>query len=145
MAMASRLIPVVVLLLFGLVAPLVGCSLAGLGDAYYEKLVGPYILVAVDTRDQLTVSRAEGDGVSSGRIGPTVTAAGWNNRYVVAATRPKKRPGESESYYILDITKDVAVGDQFAAVIGPLSWEEFAKLKAELGLPDFVRVFPDLR
>jgi hypothetical protein len=120
---------------------LFGCS-----DAIHERLTGPYILIAVDVDEQLSVSRDEGNGISIGRIGPVVTDVGWNTNYIVAAVRPEKKPGTSPSFYFLDIAKDAAnTGDQYQAVTGPLSKDEFEKAKQKLGLPEFSRHFPQLR
>jgi len=119
--------------------------LSGCGDAIHEGLTGPYILIAVDADEQLSVSRYVGDGISIGRIGPVVTDAGWNTNYIVAAVRPEGKPGTPPSYYYLDIAKDSTVGDQYQAVTGPLSKDEFDKAKQKLGLPEFSRHFPRLR
>jgi len=119
--------------------------LMGCGDAIHERLVGPYILIAIDTDEQLTVSRDEGGGISIGRIGPVVTDVGWDPRYIVAAVRPAGKPGVSPSFYYLDIAKDSNKGDQYQAVIGPLSKDDFEKAKGALKLPEFTRHFPELR
>ena len=118
---------------------------SGCGDAINERLTGPYRLIAIDADDQLNVARYEGGGISVGRIGPVVTDAGSNQRYIVAAVRPEDRPGAAPSFYYLDIAKDTNKGDQYQAVTGPLSKDEFDKAKQKLGLPDFTRHFPHLR
>jgi hypothetical protein len=124
----------------------VSLLLSGCGDAIHERLTGPYILIAIDVDEQLSVSRDEGHGISIGRIGPVVTDVGWNTNYIVAAVRPEKRPGTPPSFYFLDIAKDaVDTGDQYQAVTGPLSKDEFEKAKQKLGLPEFSRHFPSLR
>jgi hypothetical protein len=45
----------------------------------------------------------------------------------------------------LEIAKDSSLGNQYQAVTGPLSSDQFARAKAELGLPEFTRHFPKLR
>ncbi len=120
------------------------CLLAGC-DVIHEHLTGPYILVAIDTDDQLSVSYDLGKGNSVGRIGPVVTDVGWDDHYVVAVVRPKGKPGATPSFYYLDITRDSAYGNQFQAVTGPLSKTEFEAATASLKLPAFKRHFPDLR
>ena len=119
--------------------------LCGCGDAIHEHLTGPYILIAIDVDEQVSVSRDEGNGTSIGRIGPVVTDVGWNTNYIVAAVRPEKKPGTPPSYYFLDVAKDSGTGDQYQAVTGPLTKDEFEKSKQKLGLPEFTRHFPKLR
>lgn len=126
-------------------AALLAVLLSGCRDAIHERLTGPYILIAVDVDEQLTVSREIGDGVSIGRIGPVVTDVGWNADYIVAAVRPEERPGTAPSFFYLEIAKDSAVGDQYQAVTGPLSRDEFDKATQTLGLPALSRHFPHLR
>ena len=119
--------------------------LSGCGDAIHERLTGPYILIAVDSDEQLCVSQNVGNGISLDKIGPVVTDAGWNTNYIVAAVRPEGKPGTLPSFYYLDIAKDTNIADQYYAVTGPLSKDEFDKAKQKLGLPEFTRHFPDLR
>jgi len=120
--------------LVGLVALLcAGC------DAIHKRLTGPYILIAVDTDEQLNVARESSTerGLSIGRIGPVVTSVAWNDKYIVATVRPQEKPGAPPSYYYLDIAKDSESGDQYKAVTGPLSKEAFEKVRKESRLPDF--------
>src|SRR6266702_3473834 len=68
-------------------APVIVIALLGLcscDDVINEHLTGPFILVAVDVDEQLSVSRDLGNGGSIGRIGPVVTDVGWNAKYIVA-------------------------------------------------------------
>jgi len=119
--------------------------LNGCADAIHEHVTGPYILIAIDVDEQLSVSRDEGHGISIDRIGPVVIDVGWNTNYIVATVRPKKKPGTPLSYYFLDIAKDSGTGNQYQAVTGPLTKDEFEKAKQKLGLPEFSRHFAKLR
>ena len=108
-----------------------------------EKLVGPYILVAIDTESQMSVSYDVGGGASVGRILPVVYAVGWDDRYIVA----KQHPEEDRSitnFYFLDIAKDANYGDQFKAVTGPLTEKQFLIAKAKLSLPEFRKTIKSL-
>ena len=59
-------------------------------DVHHEKLVGPYLLIAIDTPEQMSVSYDLGDGTSIGRIEPIVFSVGWNDRYIEAKQHPEK-------------------------------------------------------
>jgi hypothetical protein len=113
-------------------------------DAIHERLTGPYILTAVDVDEQLCVARESGGGALR-LIGPVITDAGFNRKYIVAAVREPGVPGGPQSFYYLDMAKDSEHGSQFHAVSGPFSKDEFEKKKREMGLPEFTRHFPKLR
>ena len=126
------------------VTSLLLCALAVGGcDVRNEKLVGPYVLVAIDTESQMSVSYDVGGGASVGRILPVVFSVGWDDRYIVA----KQHPGEDRSvtnFYFLEIAKDAKYGDQFKAVTGPLTERQFLAAKATLRLPDFRKTIKSL-
>jgi hypothetical protein len=121
------------------------CGLAGCGDAIHEHLTGAYILIAIDTDEQLNVAYDEGNGISIDRMGPVVTDVGWNSNYIVAAVRPKDKPGSPPAFFYLEIAKDSTYGDPFKAVTGPLTKSEFERVKTNINLPEFTRHFPNLR
>jgi hypothetical protein len=117
-------------------------------DAYHKRLVGPYILDAVDSEEALNVAYDDGSGLFSYRIGPTVTDVGWDEHYIAAAVRPEGSPrGTPPVFYYLDIKRDShhPTGGQFAAVVGPLSKEQFDAARTSLNLPGFRLHFPKLR
>jgi hypothetical protein len=119
-----------------------GCHLSL--DPIDEHLIGPYRLLAVDDKENCSVVYDDGGPGVGVRIGPVVVDAGWDSRYIVATCRPQGEPGGPLSYYYLDIAKDT-VGAGRKAVTGPLTEEEFAAAKAELGLPEFTLHYPELR
>ena len=53
----------------------------------------------MDDSEQLSVNRHVGDGLSIGRIDPTVTDVGWDDRRMVAKVQPEGHPGTPPSYY----------------------------------------------
>jgi hypothetical protein len=114
-------------------------------DVHNEKLVGPYILIAVDTTQQMSVGYSLGNGGGIGRIEPVVFAVGWNDRYIVAKQHPKGDRSVTRFYY-LDMAKDekYPTGGQLSAVAGPLTGAQFAEAQVRLGLPDFKRVIKEL-
>jgi hypothetical protein len=116
-------------------------------DVYHKRLVGPYILTAIDTDEALNVAWDDGKLFIT-RIGPTVTDVGWDERYIVAAVRPEDSPrGTPPVFYYLDIERDSEhpPGGQVAAVVGPLSKEQLDEAHASLKLPEFRLHFPKLR
>ncbi|MBL9198885.1 MAG: hypothetical protein JNL39_00205 [Opitutaceae bacterium] len=115
----------------------------GCADAHREKLIGPYILIAVDVDEQMCVAYYEGKGISITRVLPVVFAVGFDANYIVAKRHPDNNRSITQFYYI-DIAKDGKHSDQFKAVTGPLTEDEFKKAKAELGLPEFKTTFPHL-
>jgi hypothetical protein len=115
-----------------------GCS-----DAHREKLVGPYILIAVDIDEQMSVAYYVGKGISITRVLPVVFAVGYDQRYIVAKRHPDNDRSIIQFYYV-DIANDSHSGDQFKAVVGPLTEVEFVAKKAELLLPDFKFTFKHL-
>jgi hypothetical protein len=60
-------------------------------DAIHKRLTGPYVLIAVDSDEELNVARESSTnwGFFVGRIGPVVTNAGWDDKYIVA-TVPRR-------------------------------------------------------
>jgi hypothetical protein len=125
---------------------------AGCGFVRDEVLDGPYRLVAVDVPDDMMLCRSigkEGDCLGDGLPGPTVFQAGSNSQYIVLARHPRQGhegPNRSvtEFYYILrqanewDAVKPVSV-------IGPLNELDYQQEKRRLQLPEFSRVFSDLK
>jgi len=124
---------------------------AGCGFVHDEVLDGPYRLVAVDISDQMMLCRSVGKtgDCSEGLRGPTVFQAGSNSQYIVFARHPCQWPEApnrsiTEFYYILrqanewDATKPVSV-------IGPFNELEYQQEKRRLQLPEFSRVFSNLK
>ena len=125
---------------------------AGCGFARDEVLDGPYRLVAVDIAEDMSLCRsvgAGGDCVGDGLPGPTLFQAGSNSQYIVLARHPRRgheRPdgSVSEFYYISRQPKEWDVGTP-VTVRGPFNESEYLLEKKRLQLPDFSRVFVDLK
>jgi hypothetical protein len=126
--------------------------LAGCGFVRDGILDGPYRLVAIDTSEDMSLCRSygtTGDCVGDGLRGPTLFQAGANSRYIVFARHPLMGHGPAdrsvtEFYYIArqanesDVLKPVAVS-------GPFNEVEYLQEKRRLQLPEFSRVFADLK
>jgi hypothetical protein len=125
---------------------------AGCGFVRDEVLDGPYRLVAVDISEDMALRRSigtRGDCVGDGLPGPTVFQAGSNSQYVVLARHPRR--GEeapdrsvSEFYYIVRQANEWDVRMP-VSVSGPFNEFEYLQEKRRLQLPEFSRVFADLK
>ena len=126
--------------------------LAGCGFVTDEVLDGPYRLVAVDVREDMALCRSistRGDCSGDGLPGPTVFQAGANSQYIVLARHPSRRneaPDRSitEFYYILR-QADERNAPKSVSVIGPFSELKNQQEKRRLQLPEFSKVFADLK
>lgn len=127
------------------------CS-AACGFVQDEAIDGPYRLVAIDTDEDMTLCRSVGtDGscVGDGLPEPTVFQAGANAHYIVFARHPWKwgKPPDrsvTEFYYISRKPNewDVAVR---VSVSGPFTESEYQEEKRRLQLPEFSKVFANLK
>jgi len=118
-----------------------------------EVLDGPYRLVANKAPEDMMLCRSfgtEGDCVGDGLPGPTVFQAGWNTEYIVVACHPRRWSLERADRSITEFYYVVRQADEWNAVrpvrvIGPLNEGEYQQEKRRLGLPEFSRVFTDLK
>ena len=126
---------------------------AGCGNVHDEKLVGRYRLVAIDTNEQMmlcwSVPSSDGDCLGDELPGNTLFAAGYNTNYIVAATHPS-RSGQPVNravthYYFVTRSPTDEISYPWGRTTGPLTEAQFNAAKAQRGLPDFSRVFEDLR
>jgi hypothetical protein len=125
---------------------------AGCGFVTDEVLDGPYRLVAIDVREDMSLCRSidtRGDCSGDGLPGPTVFQAGANSQYIVLARHPSRRnkaPDRSvtEFYYILR-QADEQNALKPVSVMGPFNELEYQQEKRRLQLPEFSRVFADLK
>lgn len=128
--------------LAGVVAAVVLVSLFMHGWAYEKKLAGDYVLLAVDVREQMNISRMLPSGDAVGVVGATVFAVGWNEDFIIAqqhepASGARTGPRVT-NFYLLR----VADGE----VWGPLTAAQFSAERARHAVPsdlDFTLVFQD--
>jgi hypothetical protein len=126
--------------------------LAGCGFVRDEVLDGPYRLVAVDIPEDMALCRSigtEGDCVGDGLPGPTLFQAGSNSQYIVFARHPRQREeasnrSVSEFSYISRQANERDVRTP-VSVSGPFNEFEYQQEKRRLQLPEFNRVFADLK
>lgn len=126
---------------------LAGCG----GPAHRERLSGPYLLQAIDSREDMAIVLDLGGGATVGDGLPraTVFATGADARYVVAARHPNDI-GKTDDHLVTEYWYVVRSPEEFSGrvpqgIVGPLTEAEFAAAKARLNLPEFTRVFEDLR
>lgn len=93
-----------------------------------------YVLLWLDSPDQISLSRKLDQGSAIGRIEGNITAVGSNKTHVVAQLKPASGPVE---YYLIDKSLDSDYAEPKNVVTGPLTSDEFQRLKAELRLPEF--------
>jgi hypothetical protein len=123
-----------------------------------EQLVGPYRLHAIDTMETMAILwEIPGGGlVGDGLPGPTVFAAGHNDRFLVAAVHPPVCPdigpdcsdfamrrAVTEYWYVIR-SPDERERIPYDGIRGPFSARQFAAEKARLALPEFSIRFTEL-
>jgi hypothetical protein len=119
---------------------LAGC---GLFDSGVEWQGGHYVLLWIDTPENISVSRELGDGNYIGRIDATVYALGWDGRYLVAKQHPK---GDKKkvNYFIIDGATDSDYAEPQKVVVGLLTEAEYLVRSSRLKLPKFSKVLESL-
>jgi hypothetical protein len=129
-------------------ALLMACSACGFVSD--ETLDGPYRLVAVDDRQDMSLCLSVGQNCSGdGLPGPTVYSAGADRRFVVLARHPIGDQGVVErdvtEYYYIVRAPDEARGVRPENLKGPFNLLQFAQERRRLGLPGFSLTFDDLK
>jgi len=119
------------LFLFFICIALAGCD----SGAVWRS--GNYEISWIDTPDLHLDYRLDGD-TSIGRVDEPIFAVGENAEFIVVECHPKW-PLEKDYYYIIKSEDDPR--NAYEAVRGPFSEEQFKKLKASEGLPDFSQRF----
>ncbi|MCW0196734.1 hypothetical protein [Sphingopyxis sp.] len=121
------------------------------GMVHDETLVGPYRLAAADVDEDMSIcwSGPGGVCVGDGLPGPTVFAAGYNEKYLVAAVHPRKFPDEPDrvitQYFYVVRSSDEARKLPYGGIKGPFDEAAYNAEKARLRLPEFTRTFENLR
>lgn len=127
-------------------------SLSGCDDVYDRPLVGRYRLQAIDNYDTMSIVwEINGDEtVGDGLPGPMVFAAGYDDRYVVAAVHPydhREAPNDAVTqYFYIDrrFEHDAPNGLPYRGIRGPFDQATYRSEKKRLGLPEFTWHSPKL-
>ena len=101
---------------------------------------GKYEVYWIDVSSDLTLGLDIGDGMAIGRVMPQVYAVGENDTWIVAARHPNGNKSTSEFFYFSK-AEDHAHKNAEEIVHGPFTEVEFAKIKADLKLPDWSKRF----
>jgi hypothetical protein len=125
-----------------LCAVLVSCG----SPVRYEHLVGPWRLVAPDVVEDTCILWEQGEGGPC-IIQPTVYAAGYDDKYIVAENHPGEVKSRTSYWYIIrdPQSEDDRYGFNRAKVMGPFTEKQFGEQKARLHLPDFSVAYDDLQ
>ncbi len=137
-------------------AALTGCFAFDTVDD--QTLVGPYRLQAIDDMESMAIvwDIPGGGTVGDGLPGPTVFAAGYDNRFLVAAVHPQLCPPIHASCPAYGINRDVTQywfvarsPDErerlpYGGIKGPFTEDQYAWLKRRLNLPMFSVRFREL-
>ena len=134
-----------------LAAVLLAACPGGFGFVHDQPLIGPYRLVAVDDREDVVLCRGleGGNCAGDGLPGPTIFAAGGDDRFLVMARHPTKFPEPMNravaEYYYAERSADEGEPGSRPTVHGPFDEAGFDEETRRLGLPGFSVVFEDLK
>jgi hypothetical protein len=117
-------------------------------DTYWRS--GNFVLIAVDTRGQMSLAIDDKTGMSSALVGPTIFSIGADDRYIVIKQHPSKDAfgGFDRSvtrYFVVDCAISPSSENRRKAVRGPLDENEFRSLTVTQSLPPFTKTFDDLK
>jgi hypothetical protein len=125
-----------------------GCNGLAL-DTYWRS--ERYVLLALDSKSQMSLSFDANDGTALGLVGPTVFSIGENDKYIVVKQHPSiDKFGSSFNrsvtyYFIVERSLSPIFSERVKGVRGPLEKEEFDKLTISLSLPPFTKTFDALK
>lgn len=110
--------------------------LSGCSDLHHEHITGRYYLVAIDTKETMSLCYSVNDDNSSfvDVIGMCVYSIGYNDKYIIAKQHPSNNR-DTIVYYIVPIHKEFNYFPE-KNVIGPLSDAQFRKTRKKLFIPD---------
>jgi hypothetical protein len=116
--------------IFAVAILVVGCPFMGL--VYEEDLVNGYAVWATDVmKDAAVVKKEKGSSIAIEVVRATVFAYGWNDDFILAKQHPQKKDRKVDTSLTYWYIVEVASGN----VHGPLSEDEFNKLRTKLKVP----------
>ena len=105
-------------------------------DSHQYWQDSPYVVVAIDSTENIFLAYSDGNGGGIERIAPKIVSVGSNKKYVVA----KQCRGGGCNYYYIIRSMDSKFADSNFAVKGPFSEEKFILLSNTLNLPKLKRI-----
>jgi len=117
-------------------------------DTYWRS--ERYVLLAIDSREQMSLSFDLQDGTSLGLVGPTVFSIGADETYIVLKQHPLPdtlgAPANRAitNYFVVTRSRSSQFVNRAKGVRGPMTEVEFAELKTAVQLPAFTKTFEDL-
>ncbi len=132
--------------IFAATFALAGCNMWSV-DAYWRS--GKYMLVAIDSPGQMSLTVDQGGGTGFGIVGSTVFAIGSDTKFIVLKQHPGDNFGNFDrsitNYFIVKRNSTPASMADESSVQGPLTKAQFDKLSKQLSLPAFSKTFKDLK
>jgi uncharacterized membrane protein YciS (DUF1049 family) len=121
-----------------LICLLIGCNL---GFVHEEQITGNYYLIAVDIKEQMSVSYKLNNSSFIGVVPETVYAVGFNENFIIAEQH--EGSGLNIKYYIIPLSNPIHSSPD-ENVIGPLNHDGFMQKRKELKIPENLNfsIFP---
>ena len=137
----KRTIAILSIVLF--IYTITGCG--GIGLALDKTIIGRFHLIAVDVKEDVSLSYELDDGNFIGVVNQTVFAVGHNDKYIIVKQHPQQLGKSITNYYVVP----VFVKNQYwieKEVVGPLTKEQFERKKKELNIEnlEFTTVYENL-
>ena len=111
-------------------------------DCYWSS--ERYVLLAIDTKSQMSLCFDLENGTAMGLVDPTVFSIGANSNYIVVKQHPPTKRSIT-NYFIVERNQSPNSNERQKGVRGPMGKDEFDKLSKTLSLPDFSKTFDDLK
>jgi len=119
--------------IFAVAILVVGCPF--MGKVYEEDLVNGYAVWATDVMAQAKIVKKDKEisstTIYTSVVPATVFAYGWNDDFIIAKQHPRKKDRKVDTNLTYWYIVEVASGN----VHGPLSEDEFNKLRTKLKVP----------
>ncbi|WP_333662222.1 hypothetical protein [Chishuiella changwenlii] len=102
-------------------------------DIKSNQIIGRYYLVAVDTKDDMSIGyEVDESGNTVDVVPETIFSVGNNDKYIIAKQHPNTNR-KITNYFIIPIYKEFTYFPE-KGVIGPLSLDEFIAKQKELNI-----------
>ena len=124
-----------------------GCSWLDF-DSHWRS--GRYVVLAIDTMEQMNLAFDIDGGGAIGIVGPTVFGVGGDDRYIVVKRHPNEGAQQKfdrtiTEYFVVTRINGEKWQDAKAGVKGPLTKEAFDQLRVSLSLPNFTKTIAELQ